>query len=145
MNKVILMGRLTRDPEVRYSQGENATAIARYSLAVDRRYNRNNEEQSADFINCVAFGKNGEFAEKYLRKGMKIAVVGRIQTGSYTNKDGVKVYTTDVVVEEHEFAESKNSSSGNGGFAPNNAPSMPPADDSFMNIPDGIDEELPFN
>ena len=108
MNKVHLMGRLTRDPEVRYSQGENATAIARYTLAVDRRYNRNNDEQSADFINCVAFGRNGEFAEKYLRKGTKIVVTGRIQTGSYTNKDGVKVYTTDVVVEEQDFAESKN-------------------------------------
>ena len=117
MNKVILMGRLTRDPEVRYSQGENATAVARYTLAVDRRYNRNNDEQSADFINCVAFGRNGEFAEKYLRKGTKIAATGRIQTGSYTNKDGVRVYTTEVVIEEQEFAESKNSSSaGNGGF-----------------------------
>lgn len=110
MNKVILMGRLTRDPEVRYSQGENATAVARYTLAVDRRFNRNNDEQTADFINCVAFGRSGEFAEKYLHKGTKIAVTGRIQTGSYTNKDGVKVYTTDVVVEDHEFAESKNAS-----------------------------------
>ena len=140
MNKVILMGRLTRDPEVRYSQGENATAIARYTLAVDRRYKKNADEQSADFIGCVAFGHNGEFAEKYLRKGTKIAVVGRIQTGSYTNKDGVKVYTTDVVVEEQEFAESKNSSSNNNAPAPD-----VPMDNSFMNIPDGIDEELPFN
>ena len=147
MNKVILMGRLTRDPEVRYSQGENAMAVARYALAVDRKYNRNNDEQSADFINCVAFGRNGEFAEKYLRKGTKIVVTGRIQTGSYTNKDGVKIYTTDVVVEEQEFAESKNSSSaGNGGFTGgNNAPAMQDAGDGFMNIPDGIDEELPFN
>ncbi|MDO5021673.1 MAG: single-stranded DNA-binding protein [Lachnospiraceae bacterium] len=148
MNKVILMGRLTRDPEVRYSQGENATAIARYTLAVDRRFNRNNDEQSADFINCVAFGRNGEFAEKYLRKGTKIAATGRIQTGSYTNKDGVRVYTTDVVIEEQEFAESKNNSSaGNGGFTGgnNNAPAMQDAGDGFMNIPDGIDEELPFN
>lgn len=147
MNKVILMGRLTRDPEVRYSQGENATAVARYTLAVDRRYNRNNDEQSADFINCVAFGRNGEFAEKYLRKGTKIAATGRIQTGSYTNKDGVRVYTTEVVIEEQEFAESKNSSSaGNGGFTVgNNAPAMQDAGDGFMNIPDGIDEELPFN
>ena len=148
MNKVILMGRLTRDPEVRYSQGENPTAIARYTLAVDRRFNRNNDEQSADFINCVAFGRNGEFAEKYLRKGTKIAATGRIQTGSYTNKDGVRVYTTDVVIEEQEFAESKNSSSaGNGGFTGgnNNAPVMQDAGDGFMNIPDGIDEELPFN
>ena len=104
MNKVILMGRLTRDPEVRYSQGESATAIARYTLAVDRRFNRNNDENSADFIGCVAFGRSAEFAEKYLRKGTKVVVTGRIQTGSYTNKDGVKVYTTDVVVEDQEFA-----------------------------------------
>ena len=137
------MGRLTRDPEVRYSQGENATAIARYTLAVDRRYNRNNDEQSADFINCVAFGRNGEFAEKYLRKGTKIVVTGRIQTGSYTNKDGVKVYTTDVVVEEQDFAESKNNSSAGNGS--NSAPATQDTSDGFMNIPDGIDEELPFN
>ena len=112
MNKVILMGRLTRDPEVRYSQGENALAIARYTLAVDRRNFRNNgnDEQTADFINCVAFGKSGEFAEKYFHKGTKLVVSGRIQTGSYTNKDGVKVYTTEVVVEDQEFAESKNAS-----------------------------------
>ena len=147
MNKVILMGRLTRDPEVRYSQGENATAVARYTLAVDRRFNRNNDEQTADFINCVAFGRSGEFAEKYLHKGTKIAVTGRIQTGSYTNRDGVKVYTTDVVVEEQEFAESKNSSGNDGGFAgnANRAPEPMGAGDGFMNIPDGIDEELPFN
>ena len=147
MNKVILMGRLTRDPEVRYSQGDNATAVARYTLAVDRRFNRNNDEQTADFINCVAFGKSGEFAEKYLHKGTKIAITGRIQTGSYTNKDGVKVYTTDVVVEDHEFAESKNSagSADNSGFAPAGSPAPAAAGDGFMNIPDGIDEELPFN
>ena len=157
MNKVILMGRLTRDPEVRYSQGENPLAIARYTLAVDRRQARNNggDEQTADFINCVAFGRTGEFAERYLRKGTKIAVTGRIQTGSYTNKDGVKVYTTEVVVEEHEFAESKNASAGNdGGFSGgynggytggNSAPAPSGAGDGFMNIPDGIDEELPFN
>ena len=139
MNKVILMGRLTRDPEVRYTQGDNAMAIARYSLAVDRRFKRDGEPD-ADFINCVAFGKSGEFAEKYLKKGTKIAVVGRIQTGSYTNKDGQKVYTTDVVVEEQEFAESKNSgSSDNNQSAPANK------DMGFMNIPDSIDEELPFN
>ncbi len=146
MNKVILMGRLTRDPEVRYSQGENAMAIARYSLAVDRRVSRNSADgQSADFINCVAFGRSGEFAEKYLRKGMKVMVEGRIQTGSYTNKDGVKVYTTDVVVENHEFAESKGSGQGDGGFAPASAPAPAPAaaGDGFMNIPDGMDE-LPF-
>ena len=133
------MGRLTRDPEVRYTQGDNAMAIARYSLAVDRRFKRDGEPD-ADFINCVAFGKSGEFAEKYLKKGTKIAVVGRIQTGSYTNKDGQKVYTTDVVVEEQEFAESKNSgSSDNNQSAPVNK------NTDFMNIPDGIDEELPFN
>ncbi len=149
MNKVILMGRLTRDPEVRYSQGESSLAIARYTLAVDRRFNRNNQDgQTADFINCVAFGKAGEFAEKYLKKGTKMAVTGRIQTGSYTNKDGVKVYTTDVVAEDQEFAESKNSTAGNS-FSYDNAPSNEPAPsaagDGFMNIPDGIDEELPFN
>ncbi|MCI9065398.1 MAG: single-stranded DNA-binding protein [Lachnospiraceae bacterium] len=147
MNKVILMGRLTRDPEVRYSQGENATAVARYTLAVDRRFNRNNDEQTADFINCVAFGRSGEFAEKYLHKGTKIAITGRIQTGSYTNKDGVRVYTTDVVVEDQEFAESKNASAANGGYAPAERNDSAPAaaGDGFMNIPDGIDEELPFN
>ena len=145
MNKVILMGRLTRDPEVRYSQGENAMAVARYALAVDRKYNRNNDELSADFINCVAFGRNGEFAEKYLRKGTKIVVVGHIQTGSYTNKDGIRVYTTDVIVDEHEFAESKNSSSNNAGSSSDSTPSYDSAGDGFMNIPDGIDEELPFN
>lgn len=147
MNKVILMGRLTRDPEVRYSQGENATAVARYTLAVDRRFSRNNDDQTADFINCVAFGRAGEFAEKYLHKGTKIAVTGRIQTGSYTNKDGVRVYTTDVVVEDHEFAESKNASQAGGDYAPAGRAASAPmaAGDGFMNIPDGIDEELPFN
>ena len=147
MNKVILMGRLTRDPEVRYSQGDNAMAIARYTLAVDRRFNRNGDDQSADFIGCVAFGRAGEFAEKYFRKGTKVAITGRIQTGSYTNRDGVKVYTTDVVVEEQEFAESKNSSGSDGGFAGggNRVPEPSGAGDGFMNIPDGIDEELPFN
>ena len=145
MNKVILMGRLTREPEIRYSQGENLTAIARYSLAVDRRYNK--EQQSADFISCVAFGKNAEFAEKYLRKGTKICVVGRIQTGSYTNNNGAKVYTTDVVVEEHEFAESKGSQESNNQASQNNYAPGPSytGNDGFMNIPDGIDEELPFN
>ncbi|MDD6037802.1 MAG: single-stranded DNA-binding protein [bacterium] len=150
MNKVILMGRLTRDPEVRYSQGESATAVARYTLAVDRRFNRanaGNDQQSADFIQCVAFGRSGEFAEKYLRKGTKVVVTGRIQTGSYTNKDGQRVFTTDVVVEDQEFAESKNSSNGStdGGYAPADRPSPSDAGDGFMNIPDGIDEELPFN
>ncbi|RDU24449.1 single-stranded DNA-binding protein [Anaerosacchariphilus polymeriproducens] len=144
MNKVILMGRLTRDPEVRYSQGDNAMAIARYTLAVDRRFKRDGDA-TADFIGCVAFGKQGEFAEKYFRQGTKIAVTGRIQTGSYTNKDGQKVYTTDVVVEEQEFAESKAAAS-EGGYqqASRPAPSEA-AGDGFMNIPDGIDEELPFN
>lgn len=149
MNKVILMGRLTRDPEVRYSQGENAMAVARYTLAVDRRVSRNNQngEPTADFIQCVAFGRSGEFAEKYFRKGMKVVVTGRIQTGSYTNKDGQRVYTTDVVVEDQEFAESKNASqnNGGGGFVPADRPSPSDAGDGFMNIPDGIDEELPFN
>ena len=140
MNKVILMGRLTRDPEVRYSQGgENSLAIARYTLAVDRRFKRNGDDQTADFIGCVAFGRNAEFAEKYFRQGLKVVVTGRIQTGSYTNKDGQKVYTTDVVVEEQEFAESKATSQQKpSGPAPDNS-------DGFMNIPDGIDEELPFN
>lgn len=143
MNKVILMGRLTKDPDVRYSQGEKTTAVARYALAVDRKFKRDGEA-SADFINCIAFGKNGEFAEKYLRKGTKIVVVGRIQTGSYTNKDGQKVYATDVVVEEHEFAESKKAVSENSGSANNQSDAFPTDKDGFMNIPDGIDEELPF-
>ncbi|MCR4763613.1 MAG: single-stranded DNA-binding protein [Lachnospiraceae bacterium] len=155
MNKVILMGRLTRDPDIRYSQGENSNAVARYTLAVDRRFVRrdNPDAQTADFIGCVAFGKAAEFAEKYLHKGTKIAVTGRIQTGSYTNKEGQKIYTTDVVVEDQEFAESKNAGNGGGssfggssfgGGAPaGEAPVS--AGDGFMNIPDGIDEELPFN
>ncbi len=142
MNKVILMGRLTRDPEVRYTQGDNASAVARFSLAVDRRFKKDGE-QTADFINCVAFGKTGEFIEKYGRKGTKFVVEGRIQTGSYTNKDGQKVYTTDVVVEQVEFAESKSSADGN--TTNNTANSNAPTDTSFMDIPDGIDEELPFN
>ena len=189
MNKVILMGRLTRDPEIRYTQGDNSMCIARYTLAVDRRFSRNagNDGNNADFIPCVAFGKSGEFVEKYLKKGTKMAVTGRIQTGSYTNKDGVKVYTTEVVIEDQEFAESKNASSGgnfggngnyggnnnytggNGGYGGGNGggsyggnggnnyggnggasqSSQQHADtsdslDGFMNIPDGIDEELPF-
>ena len=147
MNKVILMGRLTRDPEVRYSQGDNASAVARYTLAVDRRFRREGDQQTADFINCVAFGRSAEFAERYLRQGTKIVVTGRIQTGSYTNRDGVKVYTTDVVVEDQEFAESKAASgSSNSSYQARPAPS-PSADigDGFMNIPDGIDEELPFS
>ena len=156
MNKVILMGRLTRDPDIRYSAGENSTAVARYTLAVDRRFRRDGE-QTADFISCVAFGRTAEFAEKYFHQGIRIVISGRIQTGSYTNRDGVKVYTTDVVVEEQEFAESKSASAENsrgfgGGYRQSQAAAPAPAPaaasasaDGFMNIPDGIDEELPFN
>ena len=146
MNKVILMGRITRDAEIRYTQGEKSTAIARFSLAVDRRFKKDNDEQNTDFISCIAFGKIAEFLEKFGRKGTKFVVDGRIQTGSYNNKDGQKVYTTDVVVENIEFAESKNSS-GSGGSTnqPAPAPSSSSAGDGFMSIPDGIDEELPFN
>lgn len=186
MNKVILMGRLTRDPEVRYTNGEKPICIARYSLAVDRRYQRD-DEATTDFISCVAFGKGAEFAEKYLYKGSKILIVGRIQTGSYTNKDGHKVYTTNVVVDEHEFVESRSSGNSNagghgrtsaaqesggntnnparntrnqnaGGYngysnqppqAQNNggyaSQGYDPRSDGFMNIPEGIDDELPFN
>ena len=171
MNKAVLVGRLTRDPEVRYSQGENATAVARYTVAVDRRFKRDGEP-TADFIPCVVFGRSAEFAEKYFRQGMRVSISGRIQTGSYTNKDGVKVYTTEVIVEEQEltgsytnkdgvkvytteviveeqeFAESRAESEANRASfqqsAPAPAPSAP-AGDGFMNIPDGIDEELPFN
>ena len=145
------MGRLTRDPEIRYSSGENQTAIARYTLAVDRRFKRQGDDQSADFINCVVFGRGAEFAENYLHQGTKIAVTGRIQTGSYTNRDGQKVYTTEVVVEDQEFAESKASSDSYAASHPRtSAPeaSMPnpgTAAEGFMNIPDGIDEELPFS
>ena len=139
MNKVILMGRRCADPEVRYAQNQNQTAIARYRLAVGRRFKRDGE-QTADFIPCVAFGKAAEFAEKYLRQGTKIAITGRIQTGSYTNRDGQKVYTTDVVIEEQEFAESKGASGNIEGSAP-----QATDPDGFMSLPDGIDEELPFN
>lgn len=152
MNKVILMGRLTRDPDIRYSAGDNPTAVARYTLAVDRRFRRNNEgDQTADFIGCVAFGRSAEFAEKYLHQGIKIVVTGRIQTGSYTNREGQKVYTTDVIVEDQEFAESKAASEGSGSSfgrpaaEPSSAPApAPESADGFMNIPDGIEEELPF-
>ena len=136
MNKVILMGRLTKDPEVRYSQGNNPMAVARYTLAVDRKFKRD-VEPNADFINCIAFGKNGEFAEKYLHKGIKILVEGRWQSGSYTNRDGQKVYTNDCVVESCEFAESKNASQSE-------RPQPSNSDDGFMQIPDNM-EELPFN
>ena len=178
MNKVILMGRLTRDPDVKYSSGDNAMAIARYTLAVDRR-GKKDQEVTADFINCVAFGKLAEHVEKYYRKGLKTALTGRIQTRNYTNREGQKVYVTEVVVEELEFAESKNAQGANGGYgsgganyggsgnggnygggsgsygnagggysAPAQNQSAAPASDTldgFMNIPDGIDEELPFN
>lgn len=148
MNKVILMGRLTRDPDVRYSAGENGTSVARYTLAVDRRFSRRDGEATADFISCVAFGRSAEFAEKYFHQGLKVVVTGRIQTGSYTNRDGNKVYTTDVVVEDQEFAESKAASQA-GGSSYASAPARPEPNvasgDGFMNIPDGIDEELPFN
>lgn len=144
MNKVILMGRLTRDPEVRYSQGERSMAIARYTLAVDRRGRQEADtQQTADFINCVAFDRSGEFAEKYFRRGMRVLISGRIQTGSYANRDGVKVYTTDIVVEEQEFAESRNASTTGG--TGRSEPVAEADEDGFMKIPDGIDEEgLPF-
>lgn len=138
MNKTVLMGRLTADPQVRYSQGDNATAVARYTLAVNRKFKKDGEP-TADFIPCVVFGKSAEFTEKYFRKGMQVAISGRIQTGSYTNKDGNKIYTTDVVVEEQEFAESKAASQNNG------SGSTPVSSDGFMSIPDGVDAELPFN
>ena len=142
MNKVSLTGRLTRDPDVRYSQGEKPVAIARFTLAVNRRFHKEGEQQ-ADFISCVCFGKTAEMVEKYFRQGMKMDLTGRIQTGSYTNKDGVKIYTTDVFVEELEFGESKKAV---GGGSTESKPQAPlPNQDGFMDIPDGIDEELPFN
>ena len=149
MNKVILMGRLTRDPEIRYSQGERSTAVARYSLAVNRTFKRDGDPD-ADFINCVAFDRAAEFAEKYFRQGMRVLVSGRIQTGSYVNKEGQKVYTTEVILDDQEFADSKGSASDMGGYA-QSAPSQRPAPtsaigDGFMNIPDGVEDEgLPFN
>ncbi len=170
MNRVILMGRLTRDPEVRYSQGERSMAIARYTLAVDRRGRRSqgqdggDQQQTADFIPCVAFDRAGEFAEKYFRQGMRVLVSGRIQTGSYTNRDGQKVYTTEVIVDDQEFADSKNSNAGGdngyagggnygggsnygGGYQQPSRPAPSSAiGDGFMNIPDGVEDEgLPFN
>ena len=150
MNKVILMGRLTRDPEVRYSSGERSMAIARYTLAVDRRGRRSEgSEQTADFIPCVAFDKSGEFAEKYFRQGMRVLISGRIQTGSYTNKEGQKVYTTEVIIEDQEFADSKNSSGSPTGSGYNESFRPSPenaSSEGFMNIPDGVDDEgLPFN
>lgn len=143
MNKVQLVGRLTRDPEIRYSQGENATATARFSVAVNRRFKNAEGNYDADFINCVAFGKSAEFVEKYFKKGMAIGLTGRIQTGSYTNKDGQKVYTTDVVVEETEFVESKGASSTGNSNVSRPTPNAT-SNDGFMDIPDDGDEELPF-
>ena len=155
MNKVILIGRLTKDPELRTIATGNATTS--FTIAVNRNFTNQNGEREADFINCVAFGRQAEFAEKYFHKGIRIVITGRIQTGSYTNKDGVRVYTTDIIVEEQEFAESKAASDRNSSdFAANNnygggyqqsgrpVPSQAPSD-GFMNIPDGIDEELPFS
>lgn len=138
MNKVILMGRLTRDPDVRWTQGPEQSAVARYTLAVNRRFQKEGGA-TADFISCVAFGRQAEFAEKYLRQGTKIAIIGRIQTGSYTNREGRKAYTTDVVVEEQEFAEGKNAE------RPREQGATPQANtDGFMTIPDGVDEDIPF-
>ena len=145
MNKVILMGRLTRDPEVRYSQGANSLAIARYSLAVNRSFKREGEPD-ADFFNCTAFGRNAEFAEKYLKQGTKILVSGRDQNDNYTNKDGQKVYSVQIIIDEQEFAESKSSQGESGGYQPSSRPTPSAAiRDGFMNIPEEIDEELPFN
>lgn len=144
MNKVILMGRLTKDPDVRWSQGEKSVAIGRFTIAVDRKFKKEGDSQTADFINCLVLGKTAEFAEKYLKKGVKIALEGRIQTGSYTNKDGVKVYTTEVMVESVEFAESKASSTANS--TAESVQTTAPDNDGFMNIPDNVDDEgLPFN
>ncbi len=140
MNKVILLGNLTRDPEIRYSQGDNSLAIARFSLAVNRRFSKNGEKE-ADFFNCTAFGKQAEFVEKYFKQGSRMMLIGRIQNDNYTNKNGEKVYTVQVIVEEVEFAEKKNSS---GGQAEGNGTAATNADE-FMNIPDGIEEGLPFN
>lgn len=148
MNKAILMGRLTRDPEVRYSSGERSMAIARYTLAVDRGFRRGNDssEQTADFIPCVAFDKSGEFAEKYFRQGMRVLISGRIQTGSYTNKEGQKVYTTEVIIDTQEFADSKGASDSNNYHTSTRPSPSSASTDGFMNIPDGVEDEgLPFN
>ena len=148
MNKVILVGRLTRNPEVRYSQGANSTAIGKFSIAVDRRFKREGEPD-ADFFNCTAFGKQAEFVDRYLKQGMKMVVVGRIQNDNYTNKEGQKVYSVQIIVDELEFAESKNASSDDGGnfYQPTSRPTpSAAANDGFMNMPEGgLDEELPFN
>ena len=148
MNKVILMGRLTRDPEVRYSQGDSQLAIGRFSIAVDRRFKRQGDTVTADFFNCTAFGKQAEFVEKYFKQGTKVVVTGRIQNDNYTNKEGQKVYSVQVIVEEMEFAESKNAAASSGGSFQNspmgNTEPMAP-EEGFMNIPDGIESSLPFN
>lgn len=140
MNKCILVGRLTKDPETRVSQGDNGTTITRFSIAVNRRFKNKEGVYEADFPNCVCYGKTAEFVDQYFKKGMAIGITGRLVTGSYTNKDGQKVYTTDVVVEEAEFVESKNSSSSD-----NNQSAPANKNTDFMNIPNGIEEELPFN
>ena len=144
MNKVIMMGRLTRDPETRYSTGDNPMAIARFSIAVDRRFKRNGDEQTADFFNCVSFGKQGEFVEKYLRKGTKVLVEGELRNDNYTNKNGEKVYSMNIVTNNIEFAESKNAGSDNSGFVPANPPAGEAPDSDFMNVPDIKDSDLPF-
>ena len=144
MNKIVMIGRLTRDPEVRYTQGENSSATARYTLAVDRRFKGRDGQYAADFIPCVAFGKSAEFAEKYLKKGMKMAVSGHLQTGSY-EKDGVKHYTTDVIIEDQEFCESKREAGSGQQASGSSSGGEWQQADGFMDIPDGIDEELPFN
>ena len=150
MNKVILMGRLVRDPEVRYTQAENPMAVSRYTLAIDRRGIKKKEgdqKPETDFINCIAFGKSGEFAEKYFHRGLRVLVSGRIQTGSYVNKDGQKVYTTDIIVDDQEFADSKNQNAENGGAGNNQQGTGSAASgDGFMNMPNGAEDEgLPFN
>ena len=145
MNKVILMGRLTRDPEIRYSQNENSVTIARFTLAVDRRFKRQGDDQAADFINCVAFGKTAEFVENYLKQGTKVVGCGRIQTGSYTNKEGQRVYTTDIVIEELEFAESKKSAQQYDTGSAAQRPEPSETADGFVNIPDGLEDGLPFS
>lgn len=146
MNKVILLGRLVREPETRYGGANDSMAVCRYTLAVDRKFKKDGEA-TADFINCISFGKIAEFAEKYFTKGLRVAVSGRIQTGSYTNRDGQKIYTTDVVVEEHEIAQSRSEASNHheSNLQPEISPYGEDKDNGFMNVPDGIDDELPFS
>ena len=144
MNKVIMMGRLTRDPEVRYGQGANSTAVGRFSIAVDRRYKREGQPD-ADFFNCTTFGKQAEFVEKYLKKGTKVVIAGSLQNDNYTDKNGVQRNNVQIMVDEVEFAESKGTGSQGGNYTPSQSAQATPAGDGFMNIPDGIDEELPFS